>query len=172
MNKAVFIDRDGTMAGDVGYCSRVDDFELFPYTAKAIRLLNRYGFKVIVVTNQSGVGRGYFTEETLAAIHSKMKEELAKDGAMIDGIYYCLHHPNEKCDCRKPKPKLVLQAVKDFNIDLKQSFVVGDAQMDIDLGKAVGCGTIAIGDRTKDADFVAFDLMEAAGIILGIGVET
>ena len=170
-NKAVFLDRDGTMAKDVHYCRRPEDFELFPDTAKAIKFLNERGFKVIIITNQSGIARGYFTEETLAEIHDKMKRELAKEGAYVDAIYYCPHHPDDNCECRKPKPKLVLQAVKEHNIDLKQSFVVGDLQMDIDMGKAVGCKTILISnppsldsEKTK-VDATARDLLEAAQII-------
>lgn len=171
---AVFIDRDGTMAEDVRYCSRPEDFELFPNTAKAIKLLNEHGFKVIVITNQSGIARGYFTEEILADIHDKMRKELAKEGAWLDAIYYCPHHPNDKCDCRKPKPKLVLQAAKEYNINLKRSFVVGDLQMDIDLGKAVGCksilikGSSSVSDEEMNPDAVASDLLEAAEIILSM----
>ena len=168
-NRAVFLDRDGTMAKDVNYCARPEDFKLFPNTAKAIKLLHEHGFKVIVVTNQSGIARGYFTEETLAQIHEKMKEELAKEGAWVDGIYYCPHHPNDNCDCRKPKPKLVLQAAKEYNIDLKHSFVVGDLEMDIGLGKAVGCHTILISPNPGDddqkqmsPDYTTFDLYQAA----------
>lgn len=172
MNRAVFIDRDGTMAEDVHYCSRPEDFELFPNTARAIGLLNQGGFKVIVVTNQSGIARGYFTEDTLARIHQKMKDELAKQGAYVDAIYYCPHHPDEGCDCRKPKPKLVLHAAKEHDIDLEHSFVVGDLQMDIDLGKAVDCPTILISDqssvnnRQSKPDAIAPDLLEAAQVIL------
>lgn len=171
-NKAVFLDRDGTMAKDVPYCSRPQDFKLFPDTAKAVRLLNEHGFKVIVVTNQSGIARGYFTKETLAEIHQKMKEELAKEGAWVDAVYYCPHHPDDNCDCRKPKPKLVLQAAKDYDIDPKQSFVVGDLQMDIELGKAVGCKTIltgdpsAIGSEQAMPDAIIPNLLEAARTIL------
>ena len=169
-NKAVFLDRDGTIAKDVHYCSRPEDFELFPNTAKAIRLLNEHGFKVMVVTNQSGIARGYFTEEMLANIHEKMKRELAKEGAWVDAIYYCPHHPEDNCECRKPKPKLVLQAAKDFDIDLGQSFVVGDLQMDIELGRVLGCKTILISkDETTDPDAVASDLLEAAWKILRWG---
>ena len=91
INRAVFLDRDGTMAKDVPYCSCPEDFKLFPNTAKAIRMLNEHGFKVIIITNQSGIARGYFTEETLAKIHRKMEQELAKEDAWIDGIYYCPH---------------------------------------------------------------------------------
>lgn len=168
-NRAVFLDRDGTMAKDVHYCRRPEDFKLFPNTAKAIKLLNEHGFKVIVVTNQSGIARGYFTEETLAQIHEKMKSDLAKEGAWIDGIYYCPHHPDDNCDCRKPKPKLVLQAVRERDIELKHSFVVGDLEMDVKLGRAVGCRTILIlpnhenADREQKApDYTTVDLYDAA----------
>jgi len=151
-NRAVFIDRDGTMAKDVHYCRRLEDFELFPRTAKAVKLLSDNGFKVIVVTNQSGVARGYFTEETLSRIHDKMKQELAKEGAIVDAIYYCPHHPDDNCDCRKPKPRLVLQAARDYDIDLSQSFVIGDLPLDIQLGEAVGAETILVGDTLADED--------------------
>ncbi len=133
-NRAVFIDRDGTMAKDVPYCRRPEDFELFPNTAKAIRMLNQHGFKVIVITNQSGIGRGYFTEDTLGKIHQKMKDELAKQGAYVDDIYYCPHHPDDGCDCRKPGTKLPLQAARKHQLDLKNSFMVGDMEMDIGMG--------------------------------------
>jgi histidinol-phosphate phosphatase family protein len=160
------------MAPDVHYCSRPEDFELFPNTAKAVRLLNEHGFKVIVITNQSGVARGYFTEKTLAEIHEKMKRELAKEGAWVDAIYYCPHHPDDNCDCRKPKPRLILQAAKDLDIDLQRSFVVGDLQMDIALGKAVGCPAILIRDEAvldsanAEADLIAPDLLEAARVVI------
>lgn len=170
-NRAVFLDRDGTMAKDVHYCRRPEDFKLFPNTAKAIKLLNEHGFKVIVVTNQSGIARGYFTEETLAQIHEKMKSDLAKEGAWIDGIYYCPHHPDDNCDCRKPKPKLVLQAVRGRDIELKHSFVVGDLEMDVGLGKAVGCKTILLRDSPQEdmsisPDYIVSDLLEATQLVL------
>ena len=170
-NRAVFIDRDGTMAKDVNYCRRPEDFVLFPNTARAIKLLNEHGFKVIVVTNQSGIARGYFTEETLSQIHKKMKQELAEEGARVDGIYYCPHHPDDNCDCRKPKPKLVLQAAREHDIDLKRSFVVGDLSMDIELGKAAGCKTILLRNLPQEdtgvsPDCIASDLLEAARYVL------
>jgi len=171
-NRAVFIDRDGTMAKDVHYCRRPEDFELLPDTAKAIRLLNQHSFKVIVITNQSGIARGYFTEEILAKIHEKMRNELAKEGAFVDAIYYCPHHPDDNCECRKPKPKLALQAAKDHDIEFEGSFVVGDLQMDIDLGKAIGCKTILIGnpspasDEIAKPDVVVPNLMKAAETIV------
>lgn len=171
-NQAVFIDRDGTIAKNVNYCSRPEDFELLPSTAKAISLLNQHGFKVIMITNQSGIARGYFTEETLAKIHEKMRGELAKEGAWVDAIYYCPHHPDDNCQCRKPEPKLALQAAKEHDIELLSSFVVGDLQMDIDLGKAVGCRTILIGtappmnDESPKPDIVVSDLLTAVQIIV------
>lgn len=172
-NRAVFVDRDGTMAKDVHYCSCPEDFELFPNTAKAIKLLNEHGFKVIIITNQSGIARGYFTEETLARIHEKMKMELAKEGARIDAIYYCPHHPDDNCDCRKPKPKLAFQAVNSHQVDLKQSFMIGDLPMDIELGRTIGCRTILVGNTPSgpdseraSSDAVASDLLEATQIIL------
>jgi len=172
-NRAVFLDRDGTMAKDVPYCSCPQDFELFPNTAKAVRRLNEHGFKVIVVTNQSGIGRGYFTEETLAEIHQKMKNELAREGAWVDAIYYCPHHPDDNCNCRKPKPELVLQAVRDYDIDLEQSYIIGDLRADIELGKAVGCKTILIGgslsvnNEPPMPDAIVNDLFEAVQLIVG-----
>lgn len=159
------------MAKDVHYCSRPEDFELFPDTPKAIKLLNQHGFKVIVITNQSGIARGYFTEETLTEIHQKMKDKLAKEGAHVDAIYYCPHHPDDNCDCRKPKPKLVLQAEKEHQLDLKRSFVIGDLQMDVDLGRAVGCKTLLISrlpsltDGETKADATVSDLLQAVHVI-------
>ncbi len=169
--KAAFLDRDGTIAKDVHYCRRLEDFELLPLAAEGIRLLNQRGFKVIVVTNQSGIARGYFSEETLAKIHQKMKVELARQGAFVDAIYHCPHHPDEGCECRKPNPKLVRRAVNDHHIDLERSFVVGDLQMDIELGKAVSCKTILVlqeqqeeqlNSQSKPPDYIAADLHQAA----------
>lgn len=148
-NKAVFLDRDGTMAKDANYCSRKEDFELFPTVPQAMKLLSEDGFKVIVVTNQSGIARGYFTEETLSQIHEKMKSELAKVGVYLDGIYYCPHHPDDNCECRKPRTALFLRAVKDFDIDLGKSFVVGDMPTDIKAGKLLGCKTVLISDSNE-----------------------
>lgn len=167
--RAVFLDRDGTMNRDVPYCRRPGDFELFPHTARAVKRLNESGYKVIIITNQSGVARGYFTEETLARIHQKMRDQLAEKDAHIDGIYYCPHHPDDNCDCRKPKPKMVLQAAQEHDVDLKRSFMVGDKPMDIQLGQSVGCRTVLIPSDPGDAgsepcspDYTAADLYQAA----------
>ncbi len=167
-NKAVFLDRDGTIAKDVHYCRRPEDFELLATVPEAIELLNTNGFKVVVITNQSGIARGYFTDETLAQIHNKMREELAKYGAHVDAIYYCPHHPDEGCEFRKPKPDLFLQAAEELDIDLSHSFVIGDMQMDIDAGKALDCKTILVTtgpnggkDIIDPPDYVASNLLEA-----------
>jgi D,D-heptose 1,7-bisphosphate phosphatase len=173
MNKAVFLDRDGTMAEDVHYCSRSDDFKLFPSTGQAIKQFKDMGFVVIVITNQSGIARGYFTEDTLAEIHSKMMRELAQDGVQLDAIYYCPHHPDANCECRKPKPKLILRAAKDFDLDLACSYMIGDLQSDIALGKAAGCKTLLISKQESEApkdwidqpDAIVPDLLEAVKIV-------
>lgn len=149
MNRAVFIDRDGTIARDVPYCSRPEDFELLPGAAEGIKVLNDHGFKVVVVTNQSGIARGYFAEEMLVKIHDKMHKELANHGARVDAIYYCPHHPDDNCDCRKPKPKMLFQAASDFNIDLRLSYVIGDSDMDAEMGKRAGCKAAFIVEQSE-----------------------
>ena len=172
-NKAVFLDRDGTIARDVHYCRRVEDFELLPTIPEAIKLLSANNFKVIVITNQSGIARRYFTEETLARIHKKMDEELAEHGSRLDAIYYCPHHPDDGCECRKPKTALFLQAAKELHIDPSRSFAIGDMQMDIDAGKALGCKTVLVATGPQGAssivdppDYGAHSLLEAAKWIL------
>ena len=171
MNKCVFLDRDGTIARDVPYCSSPEQFELLPGAGESIRLFNIAGYKVILITNQSGVGRGYFTEEMLGLIHEKMKVKLADYGAHIDAIYYCPHHPDENCECRKPKPKLIIHAAEDFHIDLGRSYLIGDSAKDIEAGKAAGCKTILIGKmdiaNTPKPDYAAANLIEAAKILQG-----
>jgi histidinol-phosphate phosphatase family protein len=169
VNRAVFLDRDGTMARDVPYCSHPGDFELFPDTSRAVRLFNEHDYSVIVITNQSGVARGYFTEDVLEQIHRKMLHQLTEGGAHIDGIYYCPHHPDDDCKCRKPKPQMIMQAVKEHDIDLKRSFMVGDQPMDIQLGRNVGCRTVLIpsgagqnDSKSPSPDYVAPDLYQAA----------
>jgi len=172
-NKAVFLDRDGTIAKDVHYCCRPEDLEIFPTVPEAIKLLNENDFKVVVITNQSGIARGYFTEETLARIHQKMEDELKKHGARVDAIYYCPHHPDDGCECRKPKTALFLQAANELDIDLRSSYVVGDMQIDIDAGKALGCKAVLVttGPQGRNSisvplEHVADSLLEAAKWIL------
>lgn len=154
-NRAVFLDRDGTIARDVHYCRTPEDFELLPTVPEAIKVLNASGFKVVVITNQSGIARGYFTEETLAQIHKKMVDELKKHGASVDSIYYCPHQPDEGCECRKPRTALFRQATKELDIDLTRSYVIGDMQMDIDAGKTLGCQTVLVTTGLNNANEVA-----------------
>lgn len=142
--RAVFLDCDGTIAKDVSYCSHPKDFQLLPGVAEGIRLLNDNRLRVVVVTNQSGIARGYFTHETLTQIHQKMKGELAKQGAWIDAIYYCPYHPKDGCECRKPKPGLLLRVAQELDIDFRFSYMVGDAEMDIKAAKAVGYKTVSV----------------------------
>jgi D,D-heptose 1,7-bisphosphate phosphatase len=172
-NKAVFLDRDGVICRDVHYCSRKEDFELLPTVPLAVKLLNDHDYLAIVITNQSGIARGYFTHEILSDIHRKMIDELGKFNARIDDIRYCPHHPDEACDCRKPGTALLDQAIQEHSIDVKASFMIGDQQKDIDAGKAVGCGTILITTKSDDrakiltkADYTAINLLDAVNWII------
>jgi D,D-heptose 1,7-bisphosphate phosphatase len=150
MKRAVFLDRDGTLARDIPYCSRPEDFELLPCAAESIKLFNEASFKVVIITNQSGIARGYFTEEMLENIHQKMRSDLAKYNARIDSIYFCPHHPDEGCDCRKPKPTLILRAAQEHDIDLTASFFIGDTPADIEAGHAAGCKTVIISHASHE----------------------
>jgi len=166
---AVFLDRDGTICRDVHYMSKPEQFELLPKVAEGIRLLNELGVKVIVITNQSGIARGYFTEEDLNMIHERMRKELATRGAKIDAIYYCPHHPNDGCDCRKPKIGLFIKAAKDFNLHLKRCFMIGDRELDIKAGWNAGCTSILLPspetENSIKADYTVPNLYEAAKLI-------
>lgn len=153
--KAVFLDRDGTINKYVGFLNNIDDFELLPGVAEAIRQMHAAGYLVIVVTNQPVIARGELTDEGLEEIHKKMETLLGQEGAYVDAIYYCPHHPDKgfagevselkiDCECRKPKPGMLLQAAKDFNIDLSQSWMVGDSEIDVQAGEAAGCRTVLV----------------------------
>lgn len=147
--KAVFLDRDGTLNQYVGFLTAPDQFELIPQVTEAVKAINRSGYLAIVVTNQPVIARGDCTWDELQAIHNKMETELGKEGAFVDGIYVCPHHPDKGfegerpeyklvCDCRKPKGGLLLQAARDFNIDLSQSVMIGDSDNDVEAGRNVG----------------------------------
>ena len=133
MSRAVFLDRDGTLIEEAGYLDRLDRVAFFPFTVDAVRLLNRAGFMVVVVTNQAGIGRGFFDEAFVEEAHRTLSERLAAGGAAIDAFYFCPHHPEatrpgykQACDCRKPQPGLLKRAAHDHDLDLAASFVVGD----------------------------------------------
>lgn len=173
--KAVFLDRDGTINIYKGFLRDVNDFELIPDVAGAIRKINESGYLCIVATNQPVIARGEVTYAQLAEIHQKLETELGYQGAYIDGLYYCPHHPHKGyegeipdlkivCDCRKPKPGMLLKAAADFNIDLAQSFMVGDGENDVKAGLAAGCRSILINGEGTDArtgDFGQVDTLNS-----------
>ena len=173
---AVFLDRDGTVNVEENFISSPDQLQLIPRAGNAIRELNNLGTKVFIITNQSGVARGYFSEEAVHDIHDALRNLLKKEGAFIDDFFYCPHLPgakderyNSDCDCRKPKPGMLLQAQKKYSVDLRRSFVVGDRCIDVAAGKAVGAHTVmvATGYGAKDIlncrnqpDLFAGDVMD------------
>jgi len=168
---AVFLDRDGTLMQDVDYCGDPQDIHLFAGASDALGQLKYAGYKLIVVTNQSGIGRGYFSEEQYRTVERELARQIG-DG-LIDATYHCPHLPDDGCRCRKPLPDMVVRAAGDHALDLARSFLVGDKRSDIECGRSAGVKTILV--RTgygKDtdcdlADFVANDLAEAANLILG-----
>jgi len=184
-NIAVFMDRDGTINEEVGYLSRVEELKLIPGAAQAIRLLNEEGIKTVVVTNQSGVARGFFSEECVRIINSSLNDMLRREGALIDRFYYCPHHPtagNEPykrvCDCRKPEPGMLLQAARELDIDLAASYVVGDMLKDLEAGRRVGAKGILVrtgyGNNVVVTDkpvYIAEDLLDAVKWILNDRVK-
>ena len=158
--KAIFLDRDGTINKYVGFLRNIDDFELIDGVAEAIRKINESGYLAVVVTNQPVVARGEVSFEELEEIHNKMETLLGKEGAYLDAIYYCPHHPHKgyegerpelkiDCDCRKPKPGMLLKAAADFNIDLSRSWMVGDGENDIKAGINAGCMTVLLSNGNE-----------------------
>ena len=167
--KAVFLDRDGTINRYVGFLKEISEFELLPGVSEAIRRINESGYLAIVATNQPVVARGEVTEAGLREIHNKMETLLGRDGAYIDAIYCCPHHPDRgfegevpglkiDCDCRKPRPGLLLHAAEDYNIDLSESWMVGDGENDVKAGKAAGCRTALIGSGNYGQDVTVSSL--------------
>ena len=190
-NRAVFLDRDGVICEDIHYLKNPSQFKLIPGVRRAISLLNDTGLKIVVVSNQSGVARGYLTEEDVQKINQKMINELG-ESCKIDAIYYCPHHPEigskaykKDCDCRKPNPGMLKLAAQDLNLDLERSFMIGDKMDDVLTGYSVGCETVLVltgkgGDELEaytkpnkqlsknriKPDNIASDLSEADLIIL------
>jgi D,D-heptose 1,7-bisphosphate phosphatase len=144
MRPAVFLDRDGTINVEVNYLSSPEQMQLIDGVPAAIQRLRDAGFAVIVITNQSGVARGYFTAETLGAIHRRLHAELAAAGTQVDGIYLCPHHPDDQCDCRKPKSGLFLQAAREHDLDLRASLMIGDAESDLLAAKNLQMPSILV----------------------------
>lgn len=174
--RAIFLDRDGTINKYVGFLRNIDDFELLPDVAEAIKAVNASGYLAIVVTNQPVIARGEVTVSELQEIHNKMETLLGVEGAYLDAIYYCPHHPHKgyegevpelkiECECRKPKPGMILKAAEEFNIDLSQSWMVGDGENDIKAGAAAGCKTALIGNESFGQDVTVHSLQEFVGYL-------
>jgi D-glycero-D-manno-heptose 1,7-bisphosphate phosphatase len=164
--RAIFLDRDGVINKEVNYLSDPDDFMLLEGTIDALKLLKQKGFLLIVITNQAGIARGLFDEKTLKRIHKKMEIILNHEGIFLDDIYYCPHHPDftGECDCRKPKPGMILRAKEKFNIDLGKSYMVGDTLNDINTGINANCRTILVltgygKEEQKNIDNIKPDLI-------------
>lgn len=184
-DRAVFLDRDGTLIEEVGYLDRADRVVFFPWTISAVRSLNQAGLAVVMVSNQSGLARGFFTESVVDDVHRRIADLLAAGGACIDAYYYCPHHPDGRikdlarvCDCRKPARGLVDRAVMEFGVDPGRSFVVGDRWLDIGLARAVGAKGVLVrtgygeSEESKPpdgvrADVVVDNLIAASSWILG-----
>jgi D-glycero-D-manno-heptose 1,7-bisphosphate phosphatase len=147
---AVFLDRDGTIVVDKHYLADADGLELLPNAAAGLRELQGLGGRLVVVTNQSGVGRGYFDEAALAAMNARLEELLAAEGVELAGIYACPHAPDAGCDCRKPATGLFTRAREDLGLELEGSFVVGDGESDVEAGARIGAMTIRIGVEAPD----------------------
>ena len=186
LRPAVFLDRDGTLNDDIGFMDRMEALTLFPWTADAIRLLNRAGYCTVVTTNQSAVARGIIDEGFLRKVHEEIDRRIARGGARIDRYFYCPHHPEAKlesyrqlCECRKPRPGMILAAARELNLDLSRSVMVGDRRLDVASGRAAGVRTILVRTGLGAAeeedlvegegaqpDAILNNLMEAAGWIL------
>ena len=180
----VFLDRDGTLIEEVGYLSHLDRIALYPWSIESVKLLNRAGFKVVVVTNQAGVARGLFDEDFIDEAHRFLDQKFSDGGATIDKFYYCPHHPEasveayrSECDCRKPKAGMLWKAAQELQLELSHSFVIGDRLSDLRLGPAVGAKSVLVrtgyGETTAreltddvEVDYTAPELMTAVAWIL------
>ena len=181
MNRAVFIDRDGTINVEKDFLYRAEELEFIPGSATAIRMLNEAGFLVVVVSNQSGVARGYYTEDDVLLLHRHIDEKLAQVGSRVDAWFYCPHHPAGRgsyalpCRCRKPQPGMLLEAAGRFDIDLESSIMIGDKLVDVEAGRAAGCRAILVRTgygreeelRLPDGIQAFDDLHEAVANIVG-----
>ncbi len=170
--RAIFLDRDGVLIEDTGYPDDPDRIALLPGVAEGLRLLQSEGWRLVVVTNQSGIARGKFSLETLEAIHDRLIAQLADEGIRLDALYYCPHHPEGSeprfrtaCDHRKPAPGMLHSAAETLGFDLPECWMVGDKESDVRAGQAAGCRTVRIGPGATDADFQANDLREATRLI-------
>jgi len=172
MEKIVFLDRDGTVSRDsIDHIKSWDEFHFLPHAKEGIRILCNAGFHIIFITNQSVIARGMTTLEELDFIHDNMVQELEEYGCKIEKIYYCPHHPDDNCDCRKPKPGLLLKAIAEYSITPEKAYMVGDRIMDVQVGKKARCKTVLIEnerglqelkEQQLQPDHIAKDLADAA----------
>ena len=162
MTFAVFLDRDGTIVVDKHYLADPEGLELLPNALKGLRELRALGAKLVVVTNQSGVGRGYFAADAIEPMHARLRELLTAGGVELDGVYVCPHGPDDGCACRKPGSALFVQAAEELGLELRESFVLGDKDSDVEAGRRIGATPIRVGPG-HDAD--APDLLAAARLI-------
>lgn len=165
MTFAVFLDRDGTIVVDKHYLSDPSGLELLPNAARGLRELRALGATLVVVTNQSGVGRGYFEHTALEAMNERLAELLAAEGVELAGIYVCPHAPEAGCDCRKPAPTLYARAASELGLHLAGSFVVGDKDVDVEAGRRIGATPVRIGSPAVEGEAAVPDLAEAARLI-------
>lgn len=175
--KAVFVDRDGTINVDLTYISDPNLIEVYRGVTEGLRMLSNAGYLLIVVTNQSGISRGLYTHGTVAAIHQRLREILARGGVSIDGFFYCPHTPEDACDCRKPRTGLLVRAEKLFNIDMARSAIIGNSEGDVEAGRKLGLFTVLVhqphfttapsGTKTaSNADAQAPGFVEASRAVL------
>lgn len=174
MTRQIIVDRDGTLIVERPYLSQPDLVELLPNTVEGLRRFRALGFRIAMITNQSGIGRGYFDSATVEVIHDRLFALLAQHGVGLDAVYVCPHTPDDGCACRKPNDGMLRQAERDFGCDLRQAFVIGDKDVDIEAGRRVGATTVLVrtghgetfaADRSLRPDYIADDLLAAAGIV-------
>jgi D,D-heptose 1,7-bisphosphate phosphatase len=158
--RAIFLDRDGTVTIDTGYPSDPDEVELLPGAADGLRTLRDRGWALVLVSNQSGVGRGLITPEQAQVVHDRLMVTLRASGVELDGAYYCPHAPDDACECRKPRSGLLRRAAAELRLDLAGSVMVGDRQSDVEAGKEAGCRTVLLGGGKGDPDVRAADWAE------------
>ncbi|GIU82826.1 MAG: HAD family hydrolase [Acidobacteria bacterium] len=172
VKRAIFLDRDGTLIEEVNFLHRVEDLRFFPFTEEAVSILKNAGFLLIVVTNQSGVGRGMFSADIVVQIHEAIQRRLDEK---IDRFYFCTHLPEEGCECRKPNVGMIEQAKEDFSIDLENSWIIGDKRLDMELGfnagintclVLTGYGNVEVHKLKRKPDLIAENLLEAARKII------
>ena len=175
MERFVLLDRDGVINRLAnGWVTRWEDFEFLPQALKALRVLREHQYKMVVISNQSGVGRGHFSQNGLEQITKRFLKEIECHGGKIEAVYYCLHRPEDGCECRKPKPGLLLEAQKKYGFHFERTFLIGDSEIDLQAGKAVGCPVILVRDSLKELikglqpKIWVQDLYEAVQYVLAI----